>query len=350
MRKTEAEKKYSQKLSQKKYTHMKKKENEKMESYKRKAELITHTENPIETVYVLWERSKNENFHMTVSEVKSRIENDSKFGKEVIQLFRKVIAQKIPIAENINFTFMLNSDPISHREQMVRHRIGTTVGDNFGVDIIPSIEKSSFWSESMRILDYSKFVEDGKYYVPETISKNPIASKEYVETLLKIQKGYSNLIKLGIPMEDARNVLPLGTTMNISWSLNLAALMHIIGIRSCWILQYSLWSEIIGSMVREMSEKIHPIFSDLILPLCFKSGEFVECEFIHENERRVDGRDKLPVCPLYYTHSMDKKERHKYIQNTDQEQLNQLDNLVPKYSKLWNRNVWNGKKMENENE
>jgi thymidylate synthase ThyX len=294
----------------------------------------------------LWQKSKGDGtFELTPEEVNVKMMWSDKFNAEVIDTFRKVIAQQIPVSENVSFTFMLNNDPISHREQMVRHRIGVHFGDNFGVDIIPDQMKSSWWSQSMRIMDYSKFIESNKFFVPESISDdNSNALDVYMETLRNIEKGYTKLVELGIPMEDARNLLPLATTMDISWTINLAGLLHIIGKRSCWILQYGLWGYVIKSMVGELVEKIHPIFREMILPPCFTDGEFKECTFKHENERRVDLRDKLPVCPLYYTYDMTTPEQKTYsdlIHETDTEKL--MNKLVPKYSELWDRDAWTGK-------
>lgn len=307
--------------------------------------LITCTEFPIETVYCLWHKSKDKDFNMSPADVNMRMTWDGKFGDEVIDLFRRVVAQQIPVGENIWFTFMIHNDPISHREQMVRHRIGVHYGDNFGVDIIPDQQKSSWWSQSMRIMDYSKFVENGKFFTPESIEKDEANLEIYIETLRHIEQGYKTLVEKGVPMEDARNLLPLGTTMDISWSINLSGLMHIIGKRSCWILQYGLWGYIIKSMVSELSS-VHAIFNELALPPCFTAGEFHECVFKHENERRVDGQDALPVCPLYYTHEMNTAQKLEYSNTAKKELIVMMDDLAPKYSELWNRDAWTGKDRE----
>ena len=313
------------------------------------AELITHTQRPIETIFCLWHKSKDKNFNMTPMDVEARMVWDDKFHDDVIDLFRKVIAQQIPVGENIWFTFMLHNDPISHREQMVRHRIGVHFGDNFGVDIIPDQQKSTWWSQSMRIMDYKNFVESGNFFVPESIQNSQHNLEIYIETLKTIQQGYKLLVENGIPMQDARNLLPLGTTMHISWSINLSGLMHIIGKRSCWILQYGLWSYIIKSMIKEL-ETIHPIFRELSLPPCFVNGEFTECVFKHENERRVEGQDDLPVCPLYYTHEMNTAEKVQYSNTAKKEMIVMMDDLAPKYSELWNRDAWTGEALSATNE
>ena len=310
--------------------------------------LVTHTDNVLETIYCLWYKSKESTFNLTPSEVKAISKKDSVFEEDVVNTFRKVIAQQIPVAENVWFTFMLHNDPISHREQMVRHRIGVHFGDNFGVDIIPDQQKSSFWSQSMRIMDYSKFVGDNKFFVPDSIDEaGDYALEIYIETLKSIEAGYTALVNHGIPMEDARNLLPLGTTMDISWSINLAGLLHVIGKSSCWILQYGLWGHIIKGMVKELV-KIHPIFAEMSLPPCFDKGEFSHCKFELENERREIGDDTLPICPLYFTHNLSLPAQKKYEQFLDGEHYTKelMDKLLVKYHELWDRNVWTGKRFK----
>ena len=99
-------------------------------------ELISWTKNPVETIYKIWNSSKG-------------VTDEQATEEKMLEVFKKVVAQKIPVAENIDFVFILHDDPISHREQMVRHRIGSVYGDNFGVDIIPDLAKSSWWSECL---------------------------------------------------------------------------------------------------------------------------------------------------------------------------------------------------------
>lgn len=314
-----------------------------MESPKQpRAELISWTINPIETIYCIWMKSKNPNFIQTPDSIAKSTNQDLK--NRVVDTFKKVISQNIPVGENIDFVFMLHDDPISHREQMVRHRIGVHYGDNFGVDVIPDLADSTWWSQSMRILDMSKFAENGNYFIPETV-KDKGLEKEYAQTMLSIQSAYSFFLKKGIPMEDARNLLPLGTTMDISWKVNLTSLIHIIGKRSCWILQYGLWGYIIDSMIKELVDKVDPIFEDLSLPPCFKEGEFHNCVFKHENERRVDGSDHLPVCPLYFGNHMKYEDRSEYIKVIDSDLKEMMGKLIEKYELLWNnRNAFTGLK------
>ncbi|MHA2100958.1 MAG: FAD-dependent thymidylate synthase [Candidatus Kariarchaeaceae archaeon] len=297
---------------------------------KKAAELLSWTNNPIETIYCLWEKSKRTDFNLNPDQIKDRMESKNGFSTEVYFTVLDILEQDVPVLENVDFVFMLYGDSISHREQMVRHRIGVHFGDNFGVDIIPDLADSTWWSQSMQ------------YIIPETVCNNLPALKIYDGIMKSIQETYKNLVdKCGIPMEDARNVLPLGTTMDISWKVNLKALLHILGKRSCWILQFGLWEPIVTSMIDELCEKVDPIFREIFLPPCFKKGKFVGCVYQLENKRRVSGEDQLPVCSLYYHHHLQGKEKVEYEDST---MYFKTIEMSEKYAKLWKRNPFSGEK------
>jgi hypothetical protein len=265
-----------------------------------KVTLLTHTEFPLETVYSVWEASKTESALRTPAEIVAEVPPG-----EIEELFRAVIAQKIPIGEHVDFVFMLENVSVSWREQAVRHRIGTTTSpERLGVDIVPDLADSSFWSQSMRIQDMSNFATNKAYRLPDTIANHPNKglALEYHNLMGYIQGVYKVLVDSGIPMEDAREVIPLGTQHRISWKLNIGALQHIIGKRGCWILQLGIWGPVIMGMVGELAQKIHPIFRDLVCPPCMSGDDFTGCIYMEECRRRHTGDDALPPCPLHLTY------------------------------------------------
>lgn len=290
-----------------------------------KVTLVSHTPNPVETLWILWEQSKVDGaVPMTVDEVNATVPKDKQ-----IKLFWDVINQHIPVGEHLHFAFVIEGVSISWREQAVRHRIGTRVGDRLGIDIIPDIADSSWWSQSMRIQDMSGFADREAYRMPDTLEGKVIAlgidgqpateplpdgyepvSKVsaqalYEATMRQIQGAYKALVAAGVPMEDARELIPLGATHRLSWDLNLQAIGHIVGKRGCWILQAGIWAPIIEGMINEMAAKVHPMFRALIRPPCIgKDDKFKACAYQEENRRRMPDdagvvHDQLPPCPLW---------------------------------------------------
>lgn len=280
-----------------------------------KVTLIDWPRNPLETVYLLWQASRVNDELPSPTEVADRRAADEKFNAEVVDTFRRVCDMKIPVAENLNFVFLLEGVSIAFREQMVRHRIGVRCGDRVGADLIPDLAGSSWWSQSMRILDMGTFASEKRYETPASIQAcdDFLFSNEergrvtvrsaYHHHMQETQKLYATMVRHGIPMEDARNVVPLAATHRISWSLNLSALMHIVGKRSCWMLQLGLWEPVVRGMAQELREKVDPVFAGLTAPPCVKDGLFTKCDFALDNRLRVQGEDEIPPCAMWLLHS-----------------------------------------------
>jgi hypothetical protein len=275
------------------------------------------------------------------------------------ELFVKILDAGIPVAENIDFVFMLENVSVSFREQMVRHRIGTHVGERFGCDMVPDLADSSWWSQSMRILDMGTFATDNRYRLPEGMT--PVMKLCYVQHMNATEQLYRDMVSAGVPMEEARECIPLGATHRITWKVNLAALKHIIGKRGCWILQSGLWAPIIRGMVNELADKIDPLFRNLITPPCMKGDAFNGCLFGLDNDRRIAGDDDLPPCPLYLTYhaastpdfadrarwirmSGPTREDYKWITH-DTRSLQIMSQMKVTFTKLWQRDVSTGKRF-----
>lgn len=277
-----------------------------MENPTPKVTLLTWTKDPLETVYAVWEQSKGEAPLMSIEDVKRNIPK-----ADVEKLFRAVIAQKIPIGEHISFIFILENISISWREQAVRHRIGTIASpervgaDMVHMDKLPDLASASFWSQSMRIQDMSTFARKRNYRLPQTvIDKGPEAVAKFHATMDQVGNTYNELIDMGIPMEDARELMPLGAQHRMSWNLNIGSLQHIIGKRGCWILQLGIWGPVITGMVNELGSKVHPIFREIITPPCLKGDDYKGCVYQEEVRRRYTGDDKLPPCTLHFHHEV----------------------------------------------
>ncbi len=268
-----------------------------------KVTLLSKTELPIETIYAVWQASRN-NDPVPLPQDFGPSEVEQRPSKEERSVFEKVIDSKIPVAEMLDFVFLIENVSISWREQAVRHRIGVKVDERLGADIVPDLADDTWWSQSMRILDMGQFVEEGNFRVPESIANhpNPCVKSLYYETLKANASAYRNFVANGVPMEDAREVIPIGATHRIVWKLNLAALMHIVGKRGCWILQLGVWGPIIKQMVHELADKVDPYFINLIAPPCVKGDAFTGCLFKLDNERRIDGEDEIPPCSLFLHH------------------------------------------------
>lgn len=310
-----------------------------------KVTLISNTKDPVETIYLLWQASRHDNPVGTTEDLKEAMAMDDDLCDEVKKTFTAVVESKIPVSENISFTFLLEDVSVALREQLVRHRIGVHVGDRVGVDIVPDLAHSTFWSQSMRILDMGQFANASKYDLPDSLRgrklhKGGTAESLYKRTMFAIQEAYNALVEAGVPLEDARMLVPLATQSRISWTLNLAALQHIVGKRGCWILQGGLWESVIRGMVEELRTKVHPLFGNLIQPPCVKGIAFKGCVFGEDNRRRAIGADEIPPCPLWLHYDY----KGKWTPRNPKEKA-RYEAMRAQYRELWGRDVDSAKPL-----
>lgn len=297
-----------------------------------KVKCISYPRFPIETLYCIWTASREPSFTLSPEEAFA----DKTYRAAAEELFDKIIYDKIPIAENLYFTFILDHVSISLREQMVRHRVGMKHGPSLGVDIVPDLTDSTWWSQSMRVLDMGSFAHTDGYHIPESIRSDGDAQWRYLKAMSDAENAYNELVEIGIPLEDARQVIPLAATHRISWTLNLAAIQHVIGKRGCWILQLGLWKPVILGIVDELCRVVSPGMRQLISPPCMKGEKYTGCHFVEDNVRRHDGRDPLPVCTLYEANEMQVKD-DEAVENPPERRK-----MMREYGKLWNRDVHTG--------
>jgi thymidylate synthase ThyX len=314
---------------------------------KPKVTLVSSTKDPLETVYAVWQMSKGTDAMMSTDDVKEKVPRE-----EVEKLFRAIIAQHIPIGEHVDFVFAIENISISWREQAVRHRIGTKpsperVGaDIVMMDVLPDLPDSSWWSQSMRIQDMSNFASRGEYRLPPTIAVNETAAILFHKVMSDIERAYKHLVGMGIPMEDARDLMPLGAQHRMSWKLNIGSLQHIVSKRGCFILQLGIWGDVIMGMIDELATKVHPIFRELVTPPCLEGDRFKGCVYMEECRRRLTGDDKLPPCPLHMNyHHVESADRgmlplalSKYSVPLKEAMIDRAE----QYRAFWKRDPWTG--------
>lgn len=266
---------------------------------KTKVTLIEWPRHPIETVYQLWEAARSNDEIEPIGNIILNMGRFPSYQKRVRETFEKVIDSAIPIAENLYFVFLLEGVSISFREQMVRHKVGVKVGERLGVDMFPDLHDSTWWAQSMRVIDMGKFADTEHYRIPESIICDQTVLDQYKYNMMRVQKLYSWMLEKGIPIEDAREVIPLGAQHRISWGLNLSSLIHVCRKRSCWIPQLGTWEPVIRGIIHELVEKVDPYFASIVTPPCVKGNEFTGCIYKLDNERRVKREDPLLPCALY---------------------------------------------------
>lgn len=140
-----------------------------------------------------------------------------------IRLLNILKSRPISVAlEMPSFTIKMDGIPRSMTHQIVRHRNMAFGQQSFRV--------SSCYSDSVR---YPMALDDLE--IDSTIKNNIIG--DYDKLVTDCRQMYKRLIEAGVPMEQARNIMPIGTCTKIVMQTNLRYLIDYIKGRSSQIAQ-----------------------------------------------------------------------------------------------------------------
>lgn len=163
------------------------------------------------------------------------------------------------VFEHANFTFAIDGVSRSLTHQLVRHRI------------------ASYSQQSQR---YVK-LDDFGFVTPPLVRKNPEALEEFDRTMNLIASSYRKLADMGIPVEDARYVLPNAAESSIVVTMNARSLFNFFELRSCLKAQWEI-RKLSNLMLRRVRE-IAPRLFEVAGPACQSRGicpeDDTDCKF-----------------------------------------------------------------------
>lgn len=121
------------------------------------------------------------------------------------------MADTIPSSwEFASYTFLIEGVSRAFTHQFVRNRTG------------------SYAQQSMRVTNMGEF----EYVYPEFYDENPMARHRVQATLDQIKRCYQDLLDMGVPVEDARGILPTNIATNLVAKFNLRSLVDMVKSRS----------------------------------------------------------------------------------------------------------------------
>ena len=164
--------------------------------------------------------------------------------------------------EHQQLTFLISGVSRSLTHQLVRHRL------------------CSYSQQSQRYVEFKDGVFE--YITPRKIFNNNEALALFTRTMTTLSEAYDNLIKLGIPAEDARAVLPNACSSNITMSLNLRELRHFIGERACTCAQEEIRT--LANKMKQATVEQLPFMKEFLGPKCDMLG------YCNESKQRSCGR------------------------------------------------------------
>jgi len=191
-------------------------------------------------------------------ELKKKITEEKK-----AKLIRQVIgSDHTSTIEHICFTFAIEGVSRTLTHELVRHRI------------------ASYSQQSQRYVSAENF----NYIIPPSIKSQKKARERFKKLIDEDQKVYNDLLKMGIPKEDARFVLPNATETKIVVTMNARSLFNFFRRRMCNRAQWE---------IRALAHKMHNLLMG-VAPNIFKyAGPSCKTEKICWEGKRHCGLPKI---------------------------------------------------------
>lgn len=114
----------------------------------------------------------------------------------------------------------------------------------------------------------------------------------WLETLNEVEDGYSRLVNMGIPAEDARGLLPTNILTRVHYTTDLRALLDHAGNRLCTQAQFE-WRLVFAKIVeaiRDYDAHMADELAEMFRPVCYATGK---CEFNADFDRPCSIRDRV---------------------------------------------------------
>jgi thymidylate synthase (FAD) len=172
------------------------------------------------------------------------------------ELIKKIIRKKHhSVLEHALATFRIKGGSRVFTHELVRHRL-----------MSPS-------QESQRYVEYGK-VRNFDAVLPPTIEQGGFKDR-YIDMTARLVEFYEEMVKAGVPKEDARYILPNGTTSEIVISANFREFRHIFEVRCNPRAHWEI-RQICMMMLEVMKKEAPIVFDDFILDKETNSATLIE--------------------------------------------------------------------------
>jgi len=181
------------------------------------------------------------------------------------RLIRHIVASgHHSILEHVSFTFALEGLSRSASHQLVRHRL------------------AAYSQQSQR---YVKGPFD--YVTPASWERaGGELAQHYHQAMAGLDQLYQQALEAGIPAEDARFILPNACTTNLTMTMNMRELIHVVGLRTCVRAQWEI-RQLFGQVAQAV-EEIDPFLGAFLVTKCERLGYCDERETCGRYPLRAD--------------------------------------------------------------
>ncbi len=161
------------------------------------------------------------------------------------ELIKKILRKgHHSVLEHAHATFRIKGGSRVFTHELIRHRL-----------ISPS-------QESQRYVQYGK-TRPYDYVLPPSVEKTPFAER-YMELASETQAFYEEMVKGGVPKEDARYILPNATTSEIVISANFREFRHLCSVRCTPFAHWEI-RKVCFEMLKILKKEAPITFYDFVL-------------------------------------------------------------------------------------
>jgi thymidylate synthase (FAD) len=218
-----------------------------MNTIKPKVKLINHTQDARELLlYTKFTRLSNEN-----EDAMDIINSWSEERKQ--QELDYMLGTIESSWEFLTYTFSISGVDRAFTHQLVRTR-----GEEKG--------EVSYAQQSQRTVSMEGF----NFTTPNSLINNQDKLKVYLDSMQSINDSYQELINSGVPVQDARGLLPTAIETSIIVKLDLRLLSHMMSERLCTRTQ-GLYQQV-AFMMRELVLQVHPWAEGFLNVFCVNKG------------------------------------------------------------------------------
>lgn len=156
----------------------------------------------------------------------------------------------------------------NHHESVLEHANFTFKICNVSSVLLAQLTRHRFFSFSVRSERYCGGSKD--YVTPPTIANNVYARAAFYTALDVLEDTYKEMIKYGIPKEDARFILPKATTYDIIATANARELLRFFELRCCNRAQWEIRE--LATTMCSMLKNVSPIIFKNAGAYCERHG------------------------------------------------------------------------------
>ncbi len=206
--------------------------------------LLDYTKDPVQSLYLAFRTAYSS---LRPTQIVRRIRDERITRAQMLAFIQEKmeIGHTSPL-EQVWFEYSISGVSRAFSHQFVRHRMGI-----------------SFEQQSQRYVTFKG--GEFPYTVPQSVRRAGFAPK-LEQAFDDIASLYDEMVKAGVPAEDARFVLPNATQTNFKVTVNFLELLHIADLRLCTRAQWE-FRKVVAMMRAEVLRRF-PELAEYIQPKC----------------------------------------------------------------------------------